>query len=375
MKKRTFGKVDFKSYPLGFGCMRFPTIDNKIDEAESIKMVRTAIDRGVNYIDTAYPYHGGESELLVAKALKDGYRERVKLATKAPVWFFESADDYDKYLNEQLKKLEVDYIDFYLLHALNGDSFNKLLKMDIFKKVDESIKDGRIKHIGFSYHDKPENFKPILDSYDWSFVQIQLNYLDEDYQAGLNGYNMIKERGMGIVIMEPLLGGKLANLPEKITSIFKECNDKTPVEWALDYLWNMDGVSVILSGMSNMEQTLQNIEYADRAEIGMFSEKEMETIKKVQKKFNEIASIPCTKCSYCMPCPHGVDIPWNFTLYNESFMFDIYDKNKNEYTKISNDNTKTTTGNNCVACGVCLSKCPQSIDIPNQLENVNSYFN
>lgn len=369
MEERSFGEIDFKPFPLGFGTMRFPMKNNIVDVEESIIMIRTAIDKGVNYIDTAYPYHGGESERIVGRALKNGYREKVKLATKAPVWLFNSSSDYDKYLNEQLEKLNVDYIDFYLLHALNKERFSKLIKMDIFTIVEKSIRDGRIKHIGFSYHDKSENFKDILEYYNWDFVQIQLNYLDEDYQAGLRGYQLAKDRGIGIIIMEPLLGGKLANLPDNMISIFKEYNNKSHIEWALDYLWDKSGVSLILSGMSNIEQTLENIEYANRASIGMLSNLEKETIKRVQEEFSKIMSIPCTRCAYCMPCPHGVDIPRNFTLYNESFMFNTYDKSKNEYIGMEN-----SSGAYCVNCGECLSHCPQSIDIPLNLNSTGDYF-
>ncbi|MFV0503272.1 MAG: aldo/keto reductase [Lachnospirales bacterium] len=372
---RKFGTTGFNVYPLGFGCMRFPTImkedNNIIDEKESIKMLRYAIDNGVNYIDTAYPYHGGESEILVGKALKDGYRNKVALATKSPVWLINELDDFDNLLDEQLKKLQTNYIDFYLLHALNKESFDKIMSLNILSKVKTAIDNGKIKYIGFSFHDKTEHFWPMLDAHPWDFVQLQANYLDEDYQAGISGVKEAAKRGMGVIIMEPLLGGKLANVPDSVNNIFKSHNNKSPVEWALDYLWNMEEVSLLLSGMSTMEQVRENISYANKSNIGMLSGEEEEIIASAKEAFNEIQNVPCTKCKYCIPCPFGVNIPANFTLYNESFMFGLYENNKKEYKKMLE---KRESANVCSNCGLCTEHCPQHINIPEELKKVNKLF-
>ncbi len=374
MSLRKFGKTGVQVFPIGFGCMRFPTKNGGIDEPEAIKMLRYAIDNGVNYVDTAYPYHGGESELVVGKALQDGYREKVKLATKSPVWEINCPEDFDRLLDEQMKKLQTNFIDFYLLHALDKNRWdNVVIKYGLLDKMKQAKEDGRIGNIGFSYHDVPEHYEEMVVGFDhWDFAQIQLNYLNEDYQAGLNGLKLLSDRNVGVIIMEPLLGGKLASLPKKITDIFQETNkERTPVEWALDYLWNYDNIGVLLSGMSTMEQVKDNILYAKRSKPNMFTPEENATIKKVQEKFKEIEAVPCTKCQYCMPCPVGVDIPRNFDLINEMYMFENNNKIKENYKKIINDETSKVGAIHCVDCKKCVSQCPQNINIPVELEKVN----
>ncbi|CEP80332.1 aldo/keto reductase family oxidoreductase [[Clostridium] sordellii] len=265
MRYREFGSTGEKISILGFGCMRFPQTDGKINEDETLKMVRYAIDNGVNYIDTAYPYHGGESELVVGRILKDGYREKVNLATKLPSWNIKSREDMDKYLNEQLKKLQTNYIDFYLVHALDEELWDNLVKNGIFDFLDEIKRNKKVRYVGFSFHDKYEVFEKIIDDYDWDFTQIQYNYIDEDYQAGTKGLEYAYKKGLGIVIMEPLRGGNLVNnLSDDIKNIIKFANTKkSPTKWAFKFLYNKSEIGIVLSGMSTMEQVIENIKICD----------------------------------------------------------------------------------------------------------------
>ncbi|QJW48174.1 aldo/keto reductase [bacterium BFN5] len=332
MLYRTFGKTNEAVSVLGFGCMRLPTIGSdptNIDEEKAIPMIRYAIDAGVNYVDTAYPYHGtgfthgGASEPFVAKALKDGYRERVKLATKLPSWLIKTRADMDRYLNEQLDRLATDYIDFYLVHSLNAGTWPVLKEAGISDFLNAAMKDGRIKHAGFSFHDQVGLFKEIVDYYDWSFCQIQYNYLDEEYQAGKEGLKYAAAKGLGITIMEPLRGGNLANLPQAANDILSQADiSRTPAEWALRWVWNHPEVSVVLSGMTTMEQVVENVEVADAAMPLSLTAKELKLVDDVKNLFQERIRVNCTACSYCMPCPEGIHIPNCFSMYNDHYVFD-----------------------------------------------------
>ncbi|MDV3426968.1 MAG: aldo/keto reductase [Bacillota bacterium] len=369
MKYRKFGKLGFETSALGFGCMRLPVVNdgtNQIDEPEAIKMIRHAIDNGVNYIDTAYPYHHGASELLVAKALKDGYRERVKLATKLPTWLINDYSDFNKYINVQLEKLNTEYIDLYLLHALDKDRWDKLLKLDVFKAIEEYKSSGKIKYMGFSFHDDIDTFKRIIDSYDWDFCQIQFNYMDENYQAGLEGLKYAAAKGIAVVIMEPIRGGKLAQKPaDQIQKLWDSAEIKrTPVEWALGWVWNHPEVSVVLSGMSTFEQIKDNLRIADEFESGSLNDKEIELIGKVRETYKSLSKVSCTGCEYCMPCPFGVNIPGSFKIYNEFFMYGNLEEKKRSY--------KSNEGNadKCRECGKCEKVCPQKLSIREYLKDV-----
>ncbi len=374
MQYRKLGNTGYDASVLGFGTMRLPQNSKNpedINVPEAIKMIRTAIDNGVNYVDTAFFYHEGLSEGVVGQALQDGYRKKVKVATKMPSFAVNEEGDFDKFLDESLKRLQTDHIDFYLMHTLTDKYWEDvILKYDFLSKAEKAKKDGKIGHIGFSFHDKAPIFKKIVDGYDkWEFCLMQLNYLNETHQQGLEGLLYAAEKGIGIVIMEPLLGGKLANPPKPVNDIFKAQNEtRTPVEWALDYLWNMPQVTTILSGMSTMEQVVENLEYANRAKVGMLSQAETNTIKAVQAKFEEIKAIPCTKCNYCMPCPHGVDIPSNFEVYNSKFTYEAEFFVPMKYAALSKENA---SADNCIKCKVCESKCPQSIEISNALAKVH----
>ncbi|MFR3500009.1 MAG: aldo/keto reductase, partial [Paraclostridium bifermentans] len=336
MRYREFGKTGEKVSILGFGCMRFPQIDGKIDEEKTIEMVRYAIDNGVNYIDTAYPYHNGESEIVVGKILKDGYRERVNLATKLPSWEINSREDMDKYFNEQLKKLQTEQIDFYLIHALDKGLWENLVENNIFDFLNEIKKSKKVRYVGFSFHDKYEVFKEIIDSYDWDFTQVQYNYLDEEYQAGTKGLEYASKKDMGVIIMEPLRGGKLANnLPNDILEIInKSDSKKSPAQWAFKFLYNKPEIGIVLSGMSNMEQVIDNIRICN--EDGVADSMNLENEKVIEALRDTLKSkikINCTDCKYCMPCPNGVNIPACFECLNNSSMFNDIEGIKNNMYK------------------------------------------
>lgn len=372
MLYRRFGREDFIVSSLGFGCMRFPTINNNdeiIDEEKSIEMLRYAIDNGVNYVDTAYPYHKGQSEILVGKALKDGYRERVKLATKSPVWLTESYEDFYKYLNEQLEKLQTSYIDMYLLHALNKERWEAILKLDVLKFLDEAKEKGLIKHPGFSFHGDLDTFKQIVDSYDWSFCQIQYNILDVDYQAGVEGLKYASSKGLAVIIMEPLKGGKLAvTPPDEIQNLWNKSKIKRPpVHWALKWLWNQPEVTLILSGMSSLDQVMDNISYAEDSEIDSLSDEELKIVDEVRDTYNNLIKINCTKCGYCMPCPQGVDIPLNFSIYNDRHIYNDLKSSLKKYEDL-HENKKASS---CIECGKCQPLCPQNLPIIDTLKTMH----
>lgn len=380
MQYRKFGNLDFKVSALGFGAMRLPTktgdgsdkSGKNIDEAEAIKMIRHAIDQGVNYVDTAYPYHGGNSEIVVGKALKDGYREKVKLATKSPTWLIKKAEDFDRLLDEQLNKLQTDSIDFYLLHSLSRNSWNNVIqKFGIIKRAEAAKRAGKIKHLGFSFHDEASAFTEIVDGYDkWEFCQIQYNYLDIENQAGLQGLKYAASKGLAVVIMEPLLGGKLANPPKDIKAIFNE-NGKnySPVYWALQWLWNQPEVSVILSGMSSFEQVKDNLAHAKNSGTGLFGKEELDIVDRVIRRYGERAAIPCTACSYCMPCPNNVNIPRNFEIYNSSIIHEDTVGPKNTYNNFFDSANRASE---CIQCRVCEEKCPQKIPISEWMPKVHA---
>jgi predicted aldo/keto reductase-like oxidoreductase len=373
MQYRKFGKLDWKVSALGFGAMRLPIIDNdpsKINEELASSMIRYAIDHGVNYIDTAYPYHGGQSEIFVGKVLKEGYRNKVKLATKLPSWLIKKSDDFDIYFNEQLDKLQTEYIDFYLLHALNKNSWNKLLQHDVVEWAEKTIKSGKIKHLGFSFHDDFDAFKYILDSNEqWTFAQIQYNYMDIKNQAGTRGLRYAASKGLAVVIMEPILGGRLVDPPSPILDVWESAeNKRTPADWALQWLWDQPEVSVVLSGMSQMSHVVENVASANVSGICHLEESDLDLIEVVREKYNALSPIPCTKCDYCMPCPNGVNIPRNFEIYNRGIMYDKIDDARKAY---NNWFAEEERAHNCIECLECEEKCPQNIPITEWLPKVN----
>jgi predicted aldo/keto reductase-like oxidoreductase len=380
MQYRKFGSLDFEVSALGFGAMRLPTkavetdgeLRNIIDEAEAIKMIRYAIDNGVNYVDTAYVYHDGFSEIVTGKALKDGYREKVKLATKSPTWLIKKPEDFDRLLDEQLEKLQTDHIDFYLLHALSRDSWNNvILKHDVIKRAEAAKLAGKIKYLGFSFHDEGSAFIEIIDGYDkWDFCQIQYNYLDVENQAGQKGLKYAASKGIAVVIMEPLLGGKLAKPPKDIKDILSETGKiKSGADWALQWLWNQPEISVVLSGMSTMQQVEENLVSADKSSVGTLDKTDLDIIDRVVAKYAQRAAIPCTGCRYCMPCPNNVDIPRNFGLYNEAIIHEDIDSAKFNYSRFFD---KENHASECVQCKACEENCPQKIHISEWMPKVHA---
>ncbi len=367
MQYRRFGKLDWQVSALGFGCMRLPTIGGdaaNIDEPEATRMLHYAIDHGVNYIDTAYPYHGGNSELFLSRALKGGYRDKIRLATKLPCWKVEAPGDFDKLLDEQLGKLQTGHIDFYLLHGLNGERWPKMRDLGVCKWAEKAIADGRIRHLGFSFHDKYAVLQEIVDASNlWTFCQIQYNYMDIENQAGTKGLQYAASKGLAVVIMEPLLGGKLVAPPDPIQAIWDAAAEKrTPADWALQWLWNQPEVSVVLSGMSTMQQVEENVASAATSGINTLarSAPSLALFDQVRAKYNELCPIPCTKCEYCLPCPNNVAIPRVFAAYNEGMMYDKPDVMRKWYKQwIPAENQASA----CLECLECEEKCPQNIPI------------
>ena len=377
MKYRRFGNLDWEVSVLGFGAMRLPIIGNDaahINEHEAIKMIRHAIDHGINYLDTAYPYHEKHGEIVVGKALLNGYRQKVRLATKLPSWLVETPDDFDRFLDEQLVKLQTDHIDFYLLHALNATYWPKLRDWEVLKWAEGAISDGRIRYLGFSFHDDFEVFKDIVDAYDkWTFCQVQYNYMDIEYQAGTGGIQYATQKGLAVVIMEPLRGGQLtAKIPESVAVLWESAKaHRTPADWALQWIWNHSEVSVLLSGMSTMEQVIENLDSADRAGAGTLSKEELILIDKVREEYRRIAPIACTNCKYCMPCPNGVEIATILEYYNNAIIYDNPRASRFLYGNLSDDKR----ADQCVECFECEEKCPQGIPISERLKEAHAWLN
>jgi uncharacterized protein len=378
MKYRKFGKLDWQGSVLGFGAMRLPQTDAEpahVDEAESIRMVRHAIDNGVNYVDTAYPYHAGRSEAVIGMALQDGYRQKVKLATKMPPWFINSQSDMDRILDEQLKRLQSSTIDFYLLHGLGQDTWPKLRDLKVFNWVEKAMSDGRIQHLGFSFHDEFSVFKEIVDAYDnWTMCQIQYNYMDTEYQAGTNGLKYAADKGLAVVVMEPLRGGSLSKQPPpSIAEIWAQAGSKrSPAEWALLWIWEQPGVSMLLSGMSNMQQLEENLAVAGRSGPGALTEDDMALIERAKQARRRLSPLPCTGCGYCMPCENGVEIPRIFQLYSDGVMYDDMRTARFFYRMALSGLREDQRADNCIECGKCEEKCPQKIEIGEWLKKVHA---
>jgi predicted aldo/keto reductase-like oxidoreductase len=378
MLYRKMKRADSRLSILGFGAMRLPVLpDGHVDEHEAVRMIRYAVDHGVNYVDTAYPYHNGESEIAVGKALAEGYRERVNLATKLPSWLIKSREDMDRYLNEQLQKLRTDHIDFYLLHGLIGPFWRNLSSLGVLEFLDDAIADGRIRYAGFSFHDALKIFKEIVRAYDWTFAQIQYNFMDEDYQAGTKGLRYAAKKGLGIVVMEPIRGGLLARDVPGITDLWKDApTQRTPAEWALRWVWNHPEVTVVLSGMSTFDQVVQNVSYAERGLPNSLGPQEFAVYRRVREEFQRRVIIPCTGCEYCQPCPHGVSIPECFEYYNQAHMYDAKESVTQTYTGFLGGffDGVPRFASCCQDCGECEEKCPQQLPIRENLKKVAEYF-
>lgn len=364
---------------LGFGCMRLPLKEGKIDEERSRQQVRYAIDHGVNYIDTAWPYHMGESEPFVGRALADGYREKVKLATKLPSWTVKSREDMERILNAQLERLRTDHIDYYLVHGLVGTLWDKMEKLEVLDFLDKAKADGRIINAGFSFHGSVDDFRRIVDAYPWVFCQIQYNFLDEKNQAGTEGLKYAASKGLGVIVMEPLRGGKLTNpIPPAVQDIWNEASVKrTPAEWSLRWIWNHPEVTVVLSGMNEESHIEENLKIADKAYPDSLTEDELQLVKRVEHKYRELMKTGCTGCRYCTPCPAGVDIPSCFEIYDNFYLSGNEKEAKLMYAAKPGGIIRgdvTGYASQCVQCGECVEKCPQHLDIPTLLEAVAEEF-
>ena len=382
MLYNTLGKTGLKVSRLGFGTMRLPTVNSNadIDEIEAAKMLEYGIENGINIIDTAYPYHNdtlsgsGNSERFLGKFLNENnLRDEIILQTKSPSWAIEEKGDFEFYLNEQLEKLKTDYIDIYLLHSLTVPDWNKVHNLDVLDFLDDCLSSGKVKHVGFSSHMEVDYLIEILDEYPkWEVVLTQMNYLDEYYQSGVMGLNYLKEVNVGSMIMEPLRGGRLVNnIPEEVKVLWEISEvERTPVEWALQYLWNRDDVDCVFSGMTSLEQVKENVRYASTEDI--ISEYDQEIIREVARQYRASSlGNNCTRCGYCMPCPHGVDIINCLTEYNIAQMMRDPKASAMQYFTLIDDDSRADS---CIDCKECLPFCTQMLDIPSELQKVYEYF-
>jgi uncharacterized protein len=377
MQYRKFGKLDWRVSALGFGAMRLPTIGPEmgpVDEPEAIRMIRRAIDGGVNYVDSAYFYHMGNSERVVGKALKDGYRQKMRMATKLPARIVEKPEDFDRFFNEQLERLDLDMVDFYLLHGLYKDSWHKIRDFKVLDWAEQQMARGRIGRLGFSFHDQYDVFKEIVDGYDnWVLAQVQYNYMDVNEQAGRRGVEYAAGKGLAIVVMEPLRGGKLSKEPpEPVARVWQGASRRMkPVEWAFRWLWDQPEVSVTLSGMSTMPQVVEDLELADRSGEGIVTAAERKLYDQAREAYRSLTPVPCTNCRYCQPCPNKVEIPRIFQIYNDATMYQDVKAGQFMYNGpfgIAQDQR----ADQCVECGECLEKCPQKIEIPEWLKKAHA---
>ena len=373
MEYRKFGELDWEISALGFGIMRLPhqvKESSAILEEEASSLLHYAIDNGVNYLDTAWNYHDGESESFLGRSLKNGYREKVRIATKLPSWKIEKKDDFDRYFDEQMERLQSDFIDFYLLHALQRDWWDRVRNLGYLDWAENKLAEGTIKHLGFSFHDKLPLFRKIVDGYDnWTMTLLMYNYMDTDFQAGTEGVKYAVDNGLAVVGMEPLRGGLLAKEPPpSVKKIFDEANvQRTPADWSLQWLWDKKEIASVISGMSTMEQLQQNIVSACNSEIGSMTEYEEDLLISVRNEYLKKAPIPCTSCRYCLPCPEGVAIPWIFEYFNMSEMYEAPETARTYYAFL--DEQKRAS--NCTECGKCMELCPQHIDIITTLEKAH----
>lgn len=376
MKYRTFSKTGEEISLLGFGTMRLPVIggeDGNINEEEAIKMIRSAIDKGVNYVDTAYKYHEGNSEIVVGKALKDGYREKVFLADKMPIWLLRSEEDLETIFQDQLDKLNVDVIDFYLVHNITAPLWKRVLKYNVIEFLEKKKAEGKIKQLGFSFHDSLDLFKEVVNHYPWDFCQIQLNYMDVEFQAGLQGLKYAAAKDIPVIIMEPLKGGKLTDiLPESIEAYWEKAPVKrTPAEWALRWVADFPEVLTILSGMHTAEQVEENMRILADAEPNSLTAEEQETIRKVSDEYNKLIQYSCTSCRYCLPCPVKIEIPSVISIYNNWFLYEGNDKVRGDFDMwIAPDRAPSV----CTTCRACEGHCPQHLPISDIMKKAAAIF-
>ncbi len=379
MLYRQLNKTGIGLSILGFGCMRLPTIDHKpekIDNPLATRLLHYAIDHGVNYVDTAYFYHAavfgqrGESEPFVGEALSGGWREKVHLATKMPLFQLHKKEQMESFLREQLERLKTEYLDFYLLHGLNGELWDRMKSFGVREFLDKKKAEGKLRFPAFSFHGKAEDFIRICDEYDWTFAQIQYNYMDIDFQAGYEGLKYAADKGIGVVVMEPLKGGKLAqNLPSEITSVFNASPVKrSPAEWALRFVWNEAGVSSLLSGMNSMEQVVENLSIANEGIANSLGRDELLIFEKLRHAMGARTKADCTECRYCMPCASGVDIPDVLAALNNAAIWNDANPWLTGYVRVNGKASK------CTECRECEEICPQELPISSLMKEAVSLF-
>lgn len=360
---------------LGFGCMRFKTFDNdngKIDKKLASTLLLEAINEGLTYIDTAYPYHNKMSEKFVGEFLEENnMREKIKLATKLPCWLINTKDDFYRIFDEQLDNLRTSYFDFYLLHSLDIKRFRQMVDLGVFDFLDELKKKGLVRNIGFSFHDEYEAFEEIIKAYPWDFCQIQLNYLDINLQAGMKGYNLAKNMGIPVVVMEPVKGGRLANPPAEIKELIGDFSDLSPAQLALKFVLDLDNVMTVLSGMNDINQVRENLKIADQVEINKLSEKEKSFYQKAKEIYKTKEKIACTSCEYCLPCTVEINIPKVFALWNNAFLYDEEEKSKKAFDEYLIDGVSPDS---CIECGKCENICPQNLEIIEGLRKANEFL-
>lgn len=379
MQYRALPKHPSVSLPiLGFGCMRLPIVGGdmtQIDEPRAAALLESAIAQGVTYVDTAYPYHGGNSETFVGRFLEERrLRDRVTLATKLPIWLAQVEADFERLLDEQLARLRTSVIDFYMVHALSAERWEVVQRLKGLASLERALADGRIRHLGFSFHGSPDDFVTIADGYDWDFCQIQYNFMDEDFQAGTRGLRHAAARGMAVFAMEPLRGGVLAAAgSDAVTSIWSRAAERwTPAEWALRWVWNRPEVTLALSGMNAPDQLEENIRVACAARAGGLSAEQVALVAEVRDVFRAKMKVDCTTCGYCLPCPSGVAIPDVFSAYNTSSMFDARDSASAVYRFWTMGGGHGA--DKCAQCGECEPKCPQHIPIAEKLEEAHAHL-
>ncbi len=377
MLYRTMPKTGDELSILGYGCMRLPQKEGKIDQPRAIRQIRSAIDRGVNYIDTAHPYHNGMSEPFLAEALADGYRERVHLATKLPPWSVKTADDMDRLLDAQLKRLKTDTIDYYMIHALDGGIWPRMRDLGVREFLDRAVQDGRIRHPGFSFHADYALFKEILDAYEWTFCMVQYNYFDEHRQATVEGLKYAAEKQIGVMVMEPLRGGNLSkNVPPQIQAIFDRAETKrSAAEWGLRWVWNHPEVVTVLSGMNEEDHLDENLRIADNALPGAMTDDELKLLADVRDEYEKSLKIACTGCGYCLPCPAGIDIPTVLDIYNHRYLFN--DRPGTLWSYMLHPGGimgEKGLASQCLKCGKCEKACPQHLPIQKTMEAIADDF-
>lgn len=374
MQYRNLGKSGIEASALGFGMMRLPILGNdpaNIDEDKTAEMVFYAVERGVNYIDTAYGYHREQSEVVVGRILERGLRDRVLLATKCPVWQVRSRKDFDVFLNEQLRKLATDRIDAYLLHGLNKGRWATLKEASVFDFLEAAKADGRVRLTGYSFHDDVGTFKDIADSYDWDLCQIQFNYMDDRFQAGIEGLRYASRKGFGVVVMEPLRGGRLVrNIPPEVQTVWDSAPVKrTPAEWGLRWVWDHPEVSVVLSGMGALREVEENVRTAETAFPGALGREERALYERVREAYRDRVKIPCTKCEYCQPCPQEIRIHVLFEAYNSACIYNATAELGRHYERLRGEAGDVEK---CLECGSCEDRCPQRLPIRKLLKEIHS---